>query len=158
MSFDLHLQHFSAGDSAPIDPAPVAIVLASEGYTGPDQFGFYCVGFADGVNVEFNAGGLDGKKPFTGCAFHIRGIGPSLIQFVFDVARAGDFVIFNCQGEDSEASPVLILVNQSQAAQLPAELQYVNRPICTSAEILGTLLFPGYDRWEAYRDQVIKNG
>lgn len=100
MSFDLHLQHFFNGQSPPIDPTLVARVLFKQVCQGPDEFGFYRVGFLDGVNVEFNAGGLDGKEPFSGCAFHIRGISPFLVQFVFDVARAGDFVIFNCQGED----------------------------------------------------------
>lgn len=75
MSFDLHLAHFAAGDSSAIVPAPVAGVLARERHTGPDDFGFYCVEFTDGTSVQLNAGGLDGKGSFSGCAFHIRGIG-----------------------------------------------------------------------------------
>jgi hypothetical protein len=159
MSFDLHLQHFTAGDIPPVNPASVAEVLARQSYTGPDEFGFYCVEFMDGVAVEFNASGLQGKEPFSGCAFHVRCIGRSLITFVFDVARAGNFVIFNCQGDDSEESPVLIMVRSEQAANIPTGLsvQYARRPICTSAEMLGALLFPGYDSWQEYRDQVVNN-
>jgi hypothetical protein len=157
MSFDLYLQHFSGDDSTPIDPAPVAKVLARERYTGPDEFGFYVVDFANGTSVEFSARGLNGKEPFSGCAFHIRGISRQLIEFVFDVARAGDFVIFNCQGDDSDESPVVITVGLEQAARLPADLadQYKSRPVCTSAEMLGALLLPGYDGWHDYRDQVV---
>jgi hypothetical protein len=157
MSFDLHLQHFAAGDSAPVDPAPVAAVLARQRYVGPDDFGFYNVEFADGTSVEFNAGGLDGRGPFSGCAFHIRGTGPELFQFVFDVACAGDFVIFNCQGDDSADSPVLILVRASQESDVPSDVvaQYGSRPLCTSGAMLARLLFPDFKEWRAYRDQVV---
>jgi hypothetical protein len=157
MSFDLHLAHFTAGDSAAIDPAPVAAVLARERHTGPDDFGFYCVEFADGTSVELNASGLDGKDSFCGCAFHIHGIGPALVDFVFDIARAGDFVIFNSQGEDSPESPVLILVSPGQETNVPADVvaQYQSRPVCTSGTMLGSLLFHGYDEWQAYRDRIV---
>ena len=122
MSFDLHLQHFAAGESEKIDPAPVAAVLARRRHTGPDDFGFYVVEFEDGSSVEFNAGGLDGRKSFSGCAFHIRGTASGLFAFVFDVARAGDFVIFNAQGDDAAESPVLILVGPGQETELPIEV------------------------------------
>jgi hypothetical protein len=157
MSFDLHLQHFSRGNSASVDPAPVVEVLAKENYTGPDPFGFYCVEFADGTTVEFNASGLNGQGPFSGCAFHVRGMGNHLVRFVFDVARAGNFVIFNCQGNDSQESPVLIMVRSDQTEHLPGDLttQYESRPVCTSPEMLGALLFSDYDEWQDYRDQIV---
>jgi hypothetical protein len=131
--------------------------LSRERYKGPDEFGFYVVRFADGVDVEFNAGGLDGSEPMSGCASHVRGIGPLLMKFVFDVAQAGDFVIFNCQGEDSAESPVLILVYAEQERELPADLvsRYANRPVCESPEMLGNLLFRGYGDWKRFRDQVV---
>jgi hypothetical protein len=158
MSFDLHLQHFARGDSAETETAPVLAVLAQQRYAGPDEFGFYRVKVAGGVEVEFQAGGLKGEEPFTGCAFHIRGISLAVVQFVVDVARAGKFVIFNCQGDDSEASPVLIQMSADQERELPEELvaQHANRPICKSAEQLGSLLFADYDEWRQYRDQIVK--
>ncbi|MFT3883359.1 MAG: hypothetical protein QM703_27355 [Gemmatales bacterium] len=158
MSFDLHLQHFSAGDSAATKTAPVLKVLSKQKHKGPDEFGYYRVEFVDGVHVEFNADGLKSKEPFTSCAFNIRGISLPVIQFVFDVACAGNFVIFNCQGEDSEDSPVLIQISPDQESQLPEGVvtQYANRPICESAKQLGNLLFVGYDEWQKYRDKVVK--
>jgi hypothetical protein len=157
MSFDLHLQHFFQGNSAPVDPTPVMEVLAREKYTGPDQFGFYRVEFRDGITFEFNASGVSGQGPFSGCVFHVRGMGRHLVRFVFDVARAGEFVIFNCQGDDSQESPVVIMVSADQPAHLPADLvvQYESRLVCTSPEILGTLLMSGYDEWQDYRDQIV---
>jgi hypothetical protein len=159
MSFDVFLHHFAVGESAPIDPAPVVAILARQQHTGPDDFGFYNVGFADGVSVEFNASGLDGRKPFAGCAFHVRGAGPGLFDFMFDVARAGDFVIFNAQGDDSAESPVLIQVRPGQEGDLSPGLveQYTSRPVCTSGTMLQRLLFPDFEKWQDYRDQVVGN-
>jgi hypothetical protein len=157
MSFDLHLQHFAAGESSPIDPAPVTAALARQRYMGPDDFGFYIVEFAGGSSVEFNASWLNSRESFTECAFHIRGTCPELFEFVFEVARAGDFVIFNAQGDDSAESPVLILVRPDQEAELPADLvaQFQSRPVCMSGSMLARLLFPDYKEWEAYRDRIL---
>ena len=83
--FDLHLQHFFNGQSPPSIRRWWRGFFSSKSARGRNEFGFYRVGFLDGVNVEFNAGGLDGKEPFSGCTFHIRGISPFLVQFVFDV-------------------------------------------------------------------------
>jgi len=157
MSFDVFLQHFSAGKEASVDPVPVAAILAKHQHRGPDEFGFYHVEFADGVSVEFSASGLDGSEPFTGCAFHIRGVCPQLFDFVFDVAHAGDFVIFNAQGDDSAESPVLILIRNGQEADMLPELlkQYTSRPVATSGEMIQQLLFPDFEEWQEYRDQVV---
>jgi hypothetical protein len=156
MSFDLHLQHFASGDSSPVDPSPVRAALTKRQHNGPDEFGFYNVEFLDGVSAEFSASGLDGSEPFSGCAFHIRGVGQQLVEFVFDVAVAGDFVIFNCQGNDTSESPTLILVRPEQEKELPADMasEFAARPVCESARMLAGLLFEGYTRWSDYRDQV----
>jgi hypothetical protein len=155
MSFDLHLEHFSAGGSGPVDTAPIAAVLSRQRYSGPIHGGYYTVEFEDGASVAFDAGGLDGRDPFSGCCFHIRGVSPSLFEFVFAVAWAGDFVIFNCQGADTEESPVLILVRPGQEAEVPSDLGYKSRPVCASAEILARLLFPDFGEWQKYRDQIV---
>lgn len=158
MSFDLHLQHFKEGESSPIDPALVANVLSKYRYQGPDDFGYYIVSFPDGVEVMFSASGLDGSKPFSGCSFNIHGIGSDLVEFVFEVARVGGFVIFNCQGRDTPESPVLILVSPDQEQHLGSlKKVYPNHPVCLSAEMLGELLFEGYEGWKVYRDQAIKD-
>lgn len=76
---------------------------------------------------------------------------------MFDVACAGDFVIFNCQGDDSANSPVLILVRTTQGADVPSDVvaQYGSRPVCTSGAMLVRLLFPDFKEWQTYQDQVV---
>jgi hypothetical protein len=47
-----------------------------------------------------------------------------------------------------------------QDADLSPELvaQYKCRPVCTSGEMLARLLFPDFEEWRAYRDQVVGGG
>lgn len=157
MSFDVFLQHFSAGKEATVDPAPVAKILAREKHSRLDGLGSYRIEFSDGVDVRFGADGLDGKEPIGACSFHLHGIGLPLFQFMLDVAKAGDFVIFNAQGENTAESPVLILVHEAQAADVPEPVlkEYEYRPVCDSAERLGEFLVPDFGDWQEYRNQVV---
>jgi len=152
MSFDVFLQRFAGGESARVDRQPLLAVLKSASYRGPDDFGFYVVEFADGVDVEFSAKGLESEDPFTGCAFHIRGFGDGLMQFMFDIARAGDMVIIPAM----EGNP-LVLVAEGQRRNVPADLQESFQSIVVaSAGELGAILSGGFKGWSAYRDRVFR--
>jgi hypothetical protein len=152
VSFDVFLQRFADGVSAEVDRRPVREVLGATTYHGPDDFGFYVVAFPDGVEVEFSARGLESAEPFTGCAFHIRGIGDGLIKFMFDVARAGDMVIIPAM----EGNP-LVLVSETQKAAVPADvLQSLQPVLVRSPGELAAVLAGGFDGWTAYRDHVLR--
>lgn len=152
MSFDVFLQRFADGEPAEVDRRPVREVLAAATYHGPDDFGFYVVAFPDGVEVEFSARGLESEESFTGCAFHIRGIGDGLIEFMFDVARAGDMVIIPAM----EGNP-LVLVSETQKVAVPADVLESLRPILVrSPGDLAAVLAGGFDGWSAYRDHVLR--
>ena len=153
MSFDVYLQRFDKGEPAEVSREPVLTVLRSAKFTGPDDLGFYVVEFPDGQDVEFSAEGLQGSGEFTGCAFHIRGISPHLVRFMFEVAKAGDMVLV------ATMEPfVPILSRPEQRQQVPAELAE-NDPapvVCGSPEELHSLLSGGYESWQEYRDQVLR--
>lgn len=135
-----------------MDRRPVREVLRAATYRGPDDFGFYVVAFPDGVEVEFSASGLESEGSFTGCAFHIRGLGDSLTKFMFDVARAGDMVIIPVM----EGNP-LVLVSESQNASVPSDVGESLQPILVrSPDELGAVLTGGFEGWSAYRDQVLR--
>lgn len=105
--------------------------------------------------MEFSAEGLESfDKEFTGCAFHLRNFTPSVISFVFDIAAAGDMVIFNAQGEDTPESPLAILTHPHQLAQLPQGCAS-NPVFCGCARDLDRLLGMGFDDWSNFRDLVI---
>lgn len=136
MSFDVFLQRFAAGKPAEVDRQAVSEALRTTTYRGPDEFGFYVVAFPDGVDVEFSARGLESDESFTGCAFHIRGSGDHLMQFVFDVARAGDMVILPAM----EGNP-LVLVSEAQRTDLPTDIVDGFEPILVrSPEELAAVL------------------
>lgn len=152
MSFDVFLQRFVGGEGADVDRRAVREVLATTSFRGPDEFGFYRVAFPDGVEVEVSADGLESEEPFTGCVFHIRGIGDPLIRFMFDVARAGDMVLMPAM-EDG----VLVLVSEAQRTAVPADIWESLRPVLVgSPSELGALLTGGFDGWSAYRDKALR--
>ena len=153
MSFDLFLQAFDTGASAPIDRASVLAVLRQHNQDSADRFGFYLVQFADGSHIEFSAKGLESGEDFTGCAFHIRGFSPAALSFIYDVATVGNMVIFNAQGSDTVSDPLVMLTAPSQLAHLP-EGAGANPVLCSSAVELARLLGVGFEKWENYRDQV----
>ena len=151
MSFDVYLERFEAGKSAQVSREPVLAVLKTAKYTTPHNC--YVVEFPDGTDVEFSASELEGSGDFTGCAFFIHGNSPHLTKFIFEIARAGDMVIF------ATMEPfVPILSRSEQRQQLPAELAE-NDPepvVCCSPEELDSLLSGGYESWQKYRDQVLR--
>src|SRR5471030_395297 len=93
MGFDIFLQRFSPDTLDEESITRMRSVLHGTSHAGPDPFGFYIVTFPDGVRVEFSAKGLDSAAAFTSCAFHIHGMGPHLVSFIFEMAKAGDLVI-----------------------------------------------------------------
>jgi len=152
VSFDVFLQRFADGQTAEADRRCVLEVLKATTYRGPDDFGFYVVAFPDGVAVEFSASGLESGLSFTGCAFHIRGSGDSLMKFMFDVARAGDMVII-----PTMEGSLVILVSENQKANLPAEVSESLKPIFVrSPGELAAVLTSGFEGWTAYRNLVLR--
>jgi hypothetical protein len=152
VSFDVFLERFEAGEPAEVDRRSVRQVLSTASCRGPDEFGFYVVGFSDGVEVEFSAKGLESQDPFTGCALHIRGFGDDLIRFIFHLARAGDMVVMPAM----EGNP-LVLVSEGQGRNVPPDLRECSGSIVVrSAAELGAVLSGGFEGWSAYRDRVLR--
>lgn len=153
MSFDIYLERLVAGESAPVDRARVLAVLRQHcaESAGPD--GRYDVHFRDGLQVEFAARNLESAGEFTGCAFFMRGFSPLVLGFVFDVAVAGDMVIFNAQGADTPDNPLAILVDPAQQLHLPSATA-ANPVFCASASRLAELLGVGISDWTAFRDSA----
>jgi hypothetical protein len=154
VSFDLFLERLATGKSAPANRSSVLKVLRKHCQDLGDAFGFYNVEFTDGSHVEFSAKHLESDGDFTGCAFHLRGFTPPIISFVFDVAVAGDMIIFNAQGRDTPDDPLAILVDQAQLAQLPAAAAS-NPVFCSSPHRLAELLGIGIEKWAEFRDIAI---
>ena len=157
MSFDLYLSRFHCGDLRPVDGEAVLRVLRRHCREAADEFGFYGVSFADGSQLEFSARGLESGAGLTGCAFHLQHCSEPVVTFVYDVARAGDMVIFNAQGSDTPDAPLAIVLADGQFEHLPAGV--ASHPVtCDSPAGLARLLGVAFERWGSYRDQVTGAG
>jgi hypothetical protein len=152
MSFDLFLSGFEHGDVAPANRAAVLQTLRRHSDVQPDDFGFYRIEFTDGSSTELNCKELEGASEFTNCMFHMRSFSPAEIQLVYEVAVAGDMVIFNPQGDDSDESPSVILIHAAQRVQLTEQVAQKPRLIGSALE-LGVALGADVSRWQAYRDR-----
>ena len=170
MSFDIFLSCYKNRKSATANQAAVEQVLARTQYEGAD--GYYLIKLADGAVVEFSAKELRvspasvdpnelHKLPFGGrlvprgpafasCAFFVRGFTPQLADFIFEVARAGGFSI---EAAGGDVLPT-ILVSESQRADVPHDEER-GAVVVDSGEDLMRLLTTSYEKWQAYRDQVM---
>ena len=155
MSFDLILQCFESGEPEPADHESVLNVLHKRCKEPPDNYGYYNVNFQDGSSVEFSAKGLQSSESFTGCSFHIRGASKELITFVYEVAVAGDMVIFNAQGADEPNNPLALLIESRQSIDLPEGVA-ANPVLCDSPSHLAELIGFSLEGWKDYRDSVVR--
>ena len=150
MSFDIHLIRFAKGRACELPRESVRAAL--HGYTFRQlSLDSYDVQFQDGSHVEFDAHGLSGSAAFNGCVFWIRGMSDAIIRFVFEVARAGETVLFPTM----EGNPC-ILVRPGQNVELPPDLDL---PLaeCYTPEQLGRFVADGYQDWSRYRDHVMRS-
>jgi hypothetical protein len=152
MSFDLFLQRFESGNEAPSSPDAVLDVLKEYG-GNPSESGDLNIQFGDRGSGEFSAMGMEPGGKFSGCAFHLRGFSRQITHLVFAVAQAGDFVIFNPQGQRTETNPSVIVTDESQIRHLPDV--GTNPILYHSHDQLDELLRGSGVQWRAYRDQIV---
>lgn len=137
-------QSFSSNE--PLNDAElkaVRQVLKQANAHGPDEHACYVVQLGDGGGAE-----IFGDQLATGCMAALRGMTPDLIQFLFDLLKAGNWVMLPAM-EDA----VAITTSPESMKGIPSDFPRV--VVCNSAEELGTLLTNGVHAWEKYRDQVV---
>ncbi len=110
---------------------------------GPDEHGCYIVQLDDGGGAEVFADDLK-----TGCMVALRGMTPNLLQFLFDLLKAGNWVMLPAM-EDAVA------ITTSRESIKGVSEDFPRIVICNSADELGVLLTEGVQAWQKYRDQVV---
>jgi hypothetical protein len=149
LSFDLFLQRFEAAASTETAAEAISAVLLEFGVTSPRGNGWFDLDTALGACGELQFDGPATGNGVLGCAFHLRGLSLRLLELIWRVARAGDFVIVVPQ----EPGPQIILTGEHQRAHLPADLE-AGVAVARSPEHLGELISGGFDNWQAYRMQI----
>ena len=142
MSFDLALQSYFAGETVPMDREKVMSVLRRYCPDAVCQFGGYMLTFADGSRLEMIARGLEFEGEFMALGFQKGDLAPVVIEFMYDVARAGNMTMFNPQAADHGAQHFLYLMSEAQAPELP-ENDPSYQVVCTSPAHLAELLAAG---------------
>jgi hypothetical protein len=105
--------------------------------------GFYVVEFDDGGMAQV----FDKKDLADGFMVALRGMTPDLLQFLFALLKAGNWVMIPAM-EDTAA----ITTSTECLKGIPAGFPRI--VVCNSAEDLGGLLTSGVRGWQKYRDQV----
>jgi hypothetical protein len=113
---------------------------------GPDEHGCYVVELEDGGGAEVFADKLQ-----TGCMVALREITPSLLHFLFDLLKAGNWVMLPAMEGD-----IAITTAPGSIRGLPEDFPKV--VVCNSANEMGVLLTKGVKAWQRYRDQVVDGG
>ncbi len=121
-------------------------VLQRANARGPNAHGCYVVQFGDGGRAE-----VFGSELATNCMVAIRGITGDLLQFLFDLLEAGNWVMIPVM-EDLAA----ITTSPESMKRIPDDFPRVVG--CNSPKELGALLAGGVQAWQKYRDQIVDGG
>lgn len=126
-----------------IELEAVQRVLKRANAHGPDEFGCYVIQLEDGGVAE-----VFGSELASGCTVALRGMTANLLQFLFDLLNAGNWVMLPVM-EDARA----ITTSPGCLKNIPDDFPRVL--VCNSAAELGVLLSKGVEEWEKYRNQVV---
>lgn len=119
-------------------------VLKQVDAKGPDEFGCYVVQFPDGGAAEVFANELE-----TGGMVALRGMTPDLTRFLFDLLRAGNWVMLPAM-EDS----VAMTTSPNNITGAPDDFPKI--VTVSTADEVDVLLSKGVKAWQKYRDRVMK--
>jgi hypothetical protein len=150
LSFDLFLVDMTADKDAALPPekalALAAVVQAHGGPPSPDEHGYF-FDSANGGSVELYAGHRDGGM------LAVRGWGPGLASFAFDVLKATNWVL---------VIPTDKLIFVATRELTPAEretladTEYEFTNVTSGADVMRAAE-PAFGAWADYRDQVVKD-
>ena len=144
MAFGLTLASFAAGESVAMDRAAVMAVLRRYCPDAVCRFGGYSLKFADGSPMEMTARGLEFEGELMVIGFGKADLSPLIVEFIFDVAKAGNACMFNAEAADNGAPHYFYLTNAAQEQELPERGSW--QIVCTSAAHLGELIEASHAR------------
>jgi hypothetical protein len=148
LSFDVFFQPCRFAETAVAGPITAAeeravrSILARACPGGPDEHHCWAVSVGDGGNAE-----VFGQDLRNGCMFALRVMTRDLVQLMFDVLVAGNWVMLPAQ-EEARA----IAVSRGAVHRIPDG--FPELVICESVEGLGALLAVEIEAWAMYRDRA----
>jgi hypothetical protein len=105
----------------------------------------WCVELSDGGRAEVSAGNLE-----WGCMVTLRGLTPYLTHFLFDLLKAGNWVMLPVMKD-------LVAITASPGSTKGIPEGFPKIVVCHSPDEMGLLLTNGVKAWQRYRDQIVGN-
>jgi hypothetical protein len=155
MSFEIFFQpcRFTETDAArsdPLTPAEeqaVRSILARACPGGPDDHHCWIVEVGDGGRAEVYARNLRDTCTF---AVHRGDLTPGLVQLLYDVLVAGNWVMLPTHAETGAIAASKDSVRGRPPEGFPAVV------VCDSADALGAMLSRGMQAWTEFLERVLK--
>ena len=114
-----------------------------------NAFGFYNVEFSDGSHVNYRPSISSPMATSLAARSTCAGLHRLLLPFVFEVAVAGDMIIFNAQGRDTADEPLAIIFAHSSSSLIFPQRPHRNPVFCSSPYRLAELLGIGIEKCRA---------
>jgi len=159
MSHDVLLQRLDFGEAGLCSEAETlaCIALLKPAFpNGHDLNEWGIITLTGGSNTEVNASFKNGA--FQSIMFHLRGFSDEMASFIFELAQAGDLIIFDTSGEGTVESPMAYATTQAALDRMGIGEDDIPNPcLCESPEHFTHMIRRGYDAWKTYRDSVLGN-
>jgi hypothetical protein len=131
----------------PISSAELAAVQSTLNSNKAVQLmddGCYDIETGDGGSAQIIADNLS-----RGCMFKIQGLTSEVVSLLFDVLKAGNWVMFPVM-----ENLVGVTCSPGSVSRIPNE--FPELVVCGSSDELGMLLCDGFDAWRRYRDSIVR--
>jgi hypothetical protein len=125
-------------------------LLQECGCSVPCKNGHYRVDFDEGTALSFYSDDFETNEPVGLLIFRFHGFGPLQFEFLYNFARAADFVFVSGSAENW-----LILTRRSQESQIPQDMRASFKGVvwAASSDELMSLFCEGFDEFLAIRQR-----
>jgi hypothetical protein len=120
--------------------------VLKKGNTKWEDQGCCVIEFDDGGTAEILA-----KDLTSGCMVALRGITPDVSQFLFDLLKAGNWVMLPAMQD-------AVAITSSPGSVKGVPNDFPRLVTCNSANEIAVLLREGIGGWQEYRDQIVRGG
>ena len=157
MSHDVMLQRLDYGEAGICSPEETKACIALLKPVFPDGHDLSERGnitLPGGSNTEVNPSFKN--SAFESIMFHLRGFSDEMAAFIFKLAQAGDFIIFDTSGEGTPESPMAYATTQAALDRMGiGEDEIPNPCLCESPEHFIRMIRGGFEAWKSFRDSVL---
>jgi len=148
------LHHYLNGQLASAPAQPIVEVVRAQTHRPLGSADKYQVSFADGTELILEVPGIDKDEIVTSCSLEFKRLDDQVATFMYDVARAGDFVLLP-KVTRVDGSPIL-MIRKGQADHFPKRFyqsSFTGRRLFYSVQVASAAELKQYlDGLDPWRD------